>query len=125
MAKTKKSRQRGAARRVAASARPNENRAMEFLTVGWLLSALTTFLCEAIALASGLAARLWPTSGAAGLLSSLMLFSAVVVGAVSVVLLGIVWLGRTQSPPLSLVVASIAIALIAPVLMSLRAARLL
>lgn len=98
---------------------------IEFFTVGWSLSVLTALVCEISALAAGLASRIWPDVQPISAFGGLMLFAAQVAGVLSVVLLAIVWRGRSDRPPQSLVVASIVIALLAPALIFIRSARLL
>jgi hypothetical protein len=104
---------------------PAESHAIEFVTIGWILSTLTTLACELIGLASALAAMFWTDLAAAALLSGFMLFAALVVGIVSLLLLAVVWRGRRQPAPRSLLVGSLMIALAAPLLMTIRAAHLL
>ena len=102
---------------------PSESSGVEFVTVGWTLSVLTTLGCEVLAMVTALAGRAIPSLQMLLLFSDLLLFAAVVVGAISLMLLAIVWRGRVEPIPGLLVVASLLIAALAPLLIWIRAVR--
>lgn len=92
-----------------------ETPAAEFLTIGWLLTVMTTVVC----LAGHLVVKLlgnWQLGGAwVDVLAGILLFAAVVVGIGSIALLALVRKMRAESPPGPIMVFSLAVGL-APLL---------
>jgi hypothetical protein len=84
---------------------------VEALTVFWMLSALATFIAEMVAAAALLATKLWPDGNAslAALLPGVMLFTALVTGAIGLVLTPLVLRLRHVPPPRGIVVAAVII----------------
>jgi hypothetical protein len=78
-----------------------------------------------VALVTGFGGIIWPGQAGLEILSGLMLFAGLVIGIISVVLLVIVLRTRSEPPPRSLIAATALLAMVPPILLSLRAARLL
>ncbi|MBX7075050.1 MAG: hypothetical protein K1X71_18055 [Pirellulales bacterium] len=97
-----------------------ESRAADFVTVGWLLSALTALICNVISVLSSVAVRGWPDVAGLQVFAGLTQFAALVVGAIALALLAVVRTTRVQSPPPGLVALTIVIALLAPALFFVR-----
>jgi hypothetical protein len=97
---------------------PSESQASIVVTVGWMLSVMTTLVCAAVALLVWLVVRERPDSGSAMVLVRLLHFSAVVTACVSLALLPAVIKIRREPPPLSLVVFSAMVAAL-PILAAL------
>lgn len=117
---------RQADRRLTNSPEPSqETRAADFMTVGWLLAAMTTLVCTAIAVVLVPVLRLWPDQAGLRVLSGFLLFAGTVIGLASVALLVVVLKVRVEPPPRSLVVGSVAVALVSPALLVLRMAGIL
>ena len=77
---------------------PPETLAAEAVTVGWVLSAMTTLLCELGALAGWLYAADAPGSKIA-VLTALLCFASLVFGAIGLAMLPIVLKLRKSRPP--------------------------
>jgi hypothetical protein len=109
-ARRKKNR-RGAARAAAPNSAVTESRGVEALTVFWMLSALATLIAETAATAALLATSL-STDGEGSFLSripGLMLFTALVTGAICLVLTPLVLRLREFPPPRGIVAAAVLI----------------
>ncbi len=92
-----------------------ESRAVETVTVIWVLTILNTFACELGALAVGSYARAHADAAAAKLLSELLLLAAVIVGVISLGLLPVILKIRRNGPPPAVTVFAIVVGL-APIL---------
>jgi hypothetical protein len=79
---------------------PTESRGAEFVTVGWLLSALTSLVCEVAAMVVAFVAQRAAEPQNWELLAGLLTFSALVVGLASLALLPVVLKTRRVAPPL-------------------------
>jgi hypothetical protein len=98
-------------RKKPAPARPPESRAVEFLTVGWLLTVLTTLGCE-LGAAAAAACRVWqPDAVGLALLVRFLVFAALVIGLIGLGLTAAVIRMRRTPPPRAVSVAAIAIGL--------------
>ena len=79
---------------------PNtESRAAEALTVGWMLSVMTTLACELGVVAAKIVHAAWLQMERLAVLGELLLFAAVVSGLVSLLLAAMVFRVRQVSPP--------------------------
>ncbi len=90
--------------------RPAESRAVEAATVAWMLSAITTLLCESMA---GLAWILWRANpGAENILlfARYLHFCSLVTAAVTLVLTAVVLKSRREPPPRAIVVFAVILA---------------
>ncbi len=80
-------------------------------TVAWMLTVITALACELLSLAAGLVARSLKPSPL-GLFSDLTLFAALVIGTVSILMLGVVLRVREVPPPRVIIVGSVVIGLL-------------
>ena len=92
--------------------RSAETRAADYLTVGWLVSALTTLLCEIISVAAA-----WLASGSGAdqrveLFSGFLLFASLATGLVTLLLTPLVCLSRKAPPPRGITVFAVVVAVI-------------
>lgn len=85
--------------RTTSPADPAENRASEAVTIAWTSSVTGVFIADLIVIAAHLYTRSNPDAQAARALEAIMLLSAALMGAVSLVLLAIVWRTRRLKPP--------------------------
>ncbi len=84
--------------------------AVEFLTVGWMLSVMTTLLCELGLIAvRGYLLLATDESPKIELLAGMLLFASVVVGLISLALAAAVVRGRRVPPPTGVLVISLVI----------------
>jgi hypothetical protein len=97
-------------RRPRASRDPAESRASEAVTIAWTVSVTGVFVADLIVVAAHLYARSHPSVQPAKALEAIMLLSAGVMGAVSLVLLPVVWQTRRMKPPQGYVVFAILVA---------------
>jgi hypothetical protein len=88
--------------------------AADALTIGWMLSVLTTLVCEAGVLAAYWYAAKHPDAPKATAFFVLLLFAAAAIGLFSLCLLPIVVKLRGEIPPLPIVIFSVVVGL-APV----------
>lgn len=102
-----------------------ESPSVRFVTVGWLLSSLTTILCVAAAGGGLLAAAASPQLANLRLFAEYMLFAGLIVGSAALVLLIAVLRVRPEPPPRALIVGSLVASAVPFLLLSLRAAELL
>ena len=79
-----------------ANAPPRETRAVEVLTVSWMLAVMTAFLCEVAGTIARLLVDRYP---GVALLAGYLLFAAAVVGGVSLIMLAFVYRLRKVKPP--------------------------
>ncbi len=97
---------------------------VEMLTVGWMLSVVTTLICEVgFVLARAYLLLVDPTASRMGVLAGMLLFAAAVVGVISLVLCAVVVKLRRAPPPQGVIVVAVvigAIPLLAMALGSLR-----
>jgi hypothetical protein len=93
-----------------------ESKAAEFMTVGWLLTALTTLVCELGAAAAFWFARRDPEALSIAALALVLMFAALVTGLLSLLLLAAAWKLRSTKPPRGITVFAIFVSL-APVAM--------
>jgi hypothetical protein len=83
-----------------------EHRAVEILTVGWLLTVITALACEIGSLASSLAVSQFGAGIIVGRLAGLLLFAAVIIGFISLIIAPVVLKSRkTPTPRVVIVVA--------------------
>lgn len=89
-------------------------RSVEVLTIGWMLMVITTLVCELgfVAVRMG---RPQPDSSLA-ILSSLLLFAALVIGLLALLITPVVLRSRRVPPPQAITVVAVVVAL-APVAM--------
>ncbi len=109
-----------AARRRLTSPEPS---AVEFMIVGWLMSVFTTLVCILIGVASLASEKVWPNQPGLALLSGFILFAGFIMGIFSIILMIVVVRTRNPSPPQALIRATVVVAMIPPLLLSLRAAQ--
>jgi len=79
------------------------------LTVGWMLSVLTTLICELGTLASYWYAAAHPEAARVNVLCGLLLFTAAIVGLFSLCLLPVVVKTRREAPPLPIMLFAVAV----------------
>lgn len=116
--KADKPKQRGGrGKRNAAKSRTNppEPRSVEAVTVGWTVTVSTVVLCELGAVLAHALALANPGAPRVIVLRDLLLFAAAAIGALSLVLLPIVYRMRTIKPPTGFTVFA-ATAAVAPIL---------
>jgi hypothetical protein len=90
---------------------PGESRAADAVTAIWMLSVANTLLCFLGALAALLFAALVPNSPRAAMLVLLLLMAGAVIGAVSLLLVPLVYRLRSSPPPRTVTVVAMAISL--------------
>lgn len=78
---------------------PEENRAVEFFTVAWMLSVFTTLLCELSAVAATWYLQAHPEATRMAALTTILVFASLVVGLLSLALMAVVFRFRTVRPP--------------------------
>jgi hypothetical protein len=83
---------------------PSESRASEAVTIAWTSSVTGVFIADLIVIAAHLYARFSPDADAAKILEAIMLLSAATMGAISLVLLLVVWRTRIVKPPVGFTV---------------------
>lgn len=88
---------------------PVESSAAEAATVAWLLSVMTSAICEIGAIVAGLVAVNRPDSDTAKYLYVVLTFGAVVVSVVALILTAVVWKTRVEKPPRPLVILAVAV----------------
>lgn len=93
------------------SAEPAETKAADFMTVGWMVAVMTTLACELSSVAAPWFDRFDREASWIGMLSSLLLFVALVTGTVGLILAAIVWKARRVPPPLGVTVFALAVSL--------------
>jgi len=93
------------------------------ITVGWMLSMVTTLLCEvgALVVRAALFRDGQPLSNAVSAMFAMLLFSAFVVGIASLLLIPVVYKVRRDPPPRSITIAVVIIGAAPLVTMALRA----
>jgi hypothetical protein len=84
-----------------------ESRAAEFMTVGWLLTTLTTLVCEVVGAAATWFAQRNPQAVGIAALATVLLFAAVITGALALLLLAVAWKLRTVKPPRGITVFAV------------------
>lgn len=85
------------------------------MTIAWTVSVTGVLIANVILIAAKLALRFAPMSEGGRLFEGIMLLSAAMMGAVSLVLLAIVWRVRKIKPPRGYTVFAICIA-VAPII---------
>lgn len=90
------------------------------MTVGWMVSVLTTLVCELVGLSLQAWAAARPEVAGLGRFSAFLLFVAVVSGTVALVLQGIVWKVRRVSPPRGISVFALVVSAVPLVVAILR-----
>lgn len=84
---------------------PPEGRTAEIITVGWLLSLLTTLVLQA----GSLAALLWPEGGARlQFFGAYLLWTSALFGVATLLLTGLAWRLRRLKPPRVIVAVALA-----------------
>jgi hypothetical protein len=99
---------------------PEETRAVEFLTVAWMVSVMSVLLFEVMAVAAHFYVRSAPPAPMMEIFKVLALFSASVIGMVSLVLLVAVVRLRRIRPPHGLLVFSVIVSIAPLVAVALR-----
>lgn len=99
-----------------------ESRAAEFMTVGWLLTAITTLVTELAGAFVTWLSKGNPSVGIAAL-ANVLLFAALVSGLFSLGLLAAAWRLRRVKPPRGLMVMTIVICLVPLATLVLRLTR--
>jgi hypothetical protein len=89
---------------------PAESRASEAVTIAWTSSVTGVFIADLIVIAAHLYTRGNPDAEAATALEAIMLLSASVMGAISLVLLASVWRTRRMKPPRGYVAFAVLVA---------------
>ena len=78
---------------------PDETRNADILTVVWMLTVVTAFVCEVSAMAARAVLGQAPDSPAAQAMFQLLFFSALVIGLISLAMLPAVLKARQTPPP--------------------------
>ena len=81
------------------------------MTIAWVLTAMTTLLCELGALGAWLYS-FTATSTVAGLLAGLLFFAAVIIGCIGLAILPLVLKFRKERPPRSITMVFVAIEIV-------------
>jgi hypothetical protein len=102
-------------RRRSKSQPTGESQTGDAATVAWTVAVTTVLLCDGAAVFGYLLALAWPQERGLGVFRELMLFAATVAGAVSLLLLPMVFRVRRVPPPTGLVMFGICAA-VAPML---------
>lgn len=84
-----------------------EHRAVEILTVGWMLTVITALVCEVGFLASSLAVSQFGASNSVSVLGGLLLFAAVVIGFISLIIAPVVLKSRKTPTPRAVIVVGV------------------
>ncbi len=92
-----------------------ESRGAEWLTIAWMLSVVTTLVCEFGSVGARWCASLLADRPLLGVLSEILLFAAMVIGMISLVMTPAVIKIRRARPPRGILVFAVAVAA-APVL---------
>ncbi|HEX3871688.1 MAG TPA: hypothetical protein VHV77_14695 [Pirellulales bacterium] len=94
--------------------RPNtpgsQSRAAELITVGWMLSVLTAFTTEVVAVSARMASHWLGSQPLLAMLAGFMLLASLVAATTSLVLLPVVLKLRDVPPPMPVIVFSIFVA---------------
>ncbi len=106
MAKHKKIRNQRSANEL-----PNETQAADALTIGWMLAVLTTLICQIGALAMRWIAIGNPKLAGLNNFSGTLFFAAMVIGVVSLLLIPVLHKIRIVSPPSTIVVFAVVVAI--------------
>lgn len=89
----------------------DESSAATALTASWMLSILTSLLCNVGAIAAHAAVGVWPDEPGVQLLAGFLLFGSVVVGVVTLALTPLVARSRRRPAPRPLVAGGVLLAL--------------
>jgi hypothetical protein len=92
----------------------------DFLTVGWMVAALTTLACELMSLAATAYVRFRPDDATMALFAGYMLLVAALMGAATLALTAVVWFARRERPPRPVAVVATVIGLSPLAAMALR-----
>lgn len=95
-------------------------RGVEVLTVVWMLSVMTTLVCELGAVVSRWGLWLAPEAGMLGVLSGVLLFAAAVIGAIALLMTPLVVKLRRHRPPRGILVFAVAVAVVPFIVIFLR-----
>ena len=90
--------------------RPVETRAIEAATVAWMLSAITTLLCESIAALAWILSKANPETKNILVFAHYLHFCALVTGVVTLALMAAVIKGRREPPPRAIVIFAVVVA---------------
>jgi hypothetical protein len=90
--------------------RPVESRAIETATVAWMLSAITTLLCESIAGLAWILSQANPVAENILLLARYLHFCSLVTAVVTLALTAVVLKGRREPPPRAIVIFAVFVA---------------
>jgi hypothetical protein len=104
-------RRKTAKRRPLPPLAPEESRLAETLTVGWVVAALSTLVCELATVAARLYLRQAPGNASIGALAVLTQFAAFSIGIVTLLLTPMVLKLRRQTPPRGVTALAVAIGL--------------
>jgi hypothetical protein len=97
-----------------------ESRAAEFMTVGWMLTTLTTLICELGGVAATWAARQNPQALGIAALASVLIFAAMCTGLFSLGLLAAAWKLRVMKPPRGITAFALVVSLAPLAMLALR-----
>src|SRR5687768_9262303 len=87
------------ARRRVVKPGPDNGRLVELFTVAWMLSVFTTLVCELMAVAATWYLRLDPAAARMMALATTLMFASLVIGLLSLALMGAVWSMSQVRPP--------------------------
>jgi hypothetical protein len=91
---------------------------VESLTVAWMLSVVTTFVCEVVSvILSWYTTRINPEAVGLRTFGALLLFAAFVIGIISLLMLPVILKTRREPPPRGILVFSIVVG-VAPLLLA-------
>ena len=96
--------------RTTVAVESTESRASEAVTIAWTSSVTGVFIADLIVIAAHLYARSNPDAEAAKALEAIMLISAAMMGAISLILLVLVWRTRVVKPPIGFTVFAASVA---------------
>ena len=97
---------------------PAESVANDTVTVAWTVSVTGVLIADLVVVAAHLFVRYFPEAEQARWLEAIMLLSAAAMGAISLVLLAVVWRTRRVKPPRGYTVFAVMVS-IAPIVVTL------
>lgn len=105
-----KRRGRGSSARPAHRPNHGESRAADAVTIAWSLTVMMTLVCQLGAMGTNWYVQYDGGAERIEVLSGLLLFSALVLGAISLLLMPVVWRSRRVPPPRAIAIFAVVVA---------------